>query len=103
MKPKYIELDIEDVHLDLGNPRIKQYLEIYAGEITSEAIALALTIPEWSAVFMLCNVKSTSLYIQATFRAQNPCKTRLGDGSYIQKDNAYVFDFASLAKFKRFI
>ncbi len=45
MKPKYIELDIEDVHLDLGNPRIKQYLEIYAGEITSEAIALALTNP----------------------------------------------------------
>ena len=42
---------------------------------------------------MLCNVKSPSLYIQATFRAQNPCKTRLGDGSYVQKDNAYVFDF----------
>ncbi len=45
MKPNYIELDIADVHLDLGNPRIKQYLEIYAGEITSEAIALALTNP----------------------------------------------------------
>lgn len=45
MEPKYIELDINDIHLDLDNPRIKQYLEIYPGEITSEAIALALTNP----------------------------------------------------------
>ncbi len=45
MKPKYTELKIADIHLDKGNPRIKQYLEIYAGEITSEAIALALTNP----------------------------------------------------------
>jgi hypothetical protein len=45
MEPKYIELDISEIHLDLDNPRIKQYLEIYPGEITSEAIALALTNP----------------------------------------------------------
>jgi hypothetical protein len=45
METKYIELDINDIELDLDNPRIKQYLEIYQGEITSEAIALALTNP----------------------------------------------------------
>ena len=63
-------------------------ITISVGQLTT-----GVTIPEWSAVFMLCNVKSPSLYIQATFRAQNPCKTSLGDGSFIQKDNAYVFDF----------
>lgn len=63
-------------------------ITISVGQLTT-----GVTIPEWSAVFMLCNVKSPSLYIQATFRAQNPCRVRQTDGSFIQKDNAYVFDF----------
>lgn len=68
--------------------KYEKTITLSVGQLTT-----GVTIPEWSAVFMLCNVKSPSLYIQATFRAQNPCKTRLGDGSYVQKDNAYVFDF----------
>ncbi|ETP71510.1 ParB-like nuclease [Lachnospiraceae bacterium JC7] len=41
---EYKELDINDVELDLNNPRIKQWLEIYKDqEITSEHIALALS------------------------------------------------------------
>lgn len=35
-------LDIHSVELDKNNPRIKQFLEIYQGEITSKEIALAL-------------------------------------------------------------
>lgn len=39
----YIRIPIEKIELDLENPRIKQWLEIYGEEITSEGIALALT------------------------------------------------------------
>ena len=31
-----------------------------------------MTIPEWTAVFMLNNIESPSLYFQAAFRSQNP-------------------------------
>ena len=68
--------------------KYEKTITISVGQLTT-----GVTIPEWSAVFMLCNVKSPSLYIQATFRAQNPCRVRQSDGSFIQKDNAYVFDF----------
>ncbi len=40
---EYLELPIESVKLDVNNPRIKQYVEIYGENITSEAIALALS------------------------------------------------------------
>lgn len=42
-KMEYQKLPIEQIELDLENPRIKQWLEIYGGEITSEQIALALS------------------------------------------------------------
>ena len=40
---QYLKLPIESVNLDVENPRIKQWLEIYGEEITSEAISLALS------------------------------------------------------------
>ncbi len=39
----YVELPINDIELDINNPRIQQYLEIYGENITSEGIALALS------------------------------------------------------------
>nr|WP_302579219.1 ParB N-terminal domain-containing protein [Bacteroides intestinalis] len=39
----YIKIPIDNIELDLENPRIKQWLEMYGDEITSEGIALALT------------------------------------------------------------
>lgn len=39
---RYEELPIEIVELDIDNPRIKQFLSIYVGEITSENISSAL-------------------------------------------------------------
>lgn len=36
-------LSINEIELDYGNPRIKHFLEIYSGEVTAEAIALALS------------------------------------------------------------
>lgn len=40
---EYMKLSIDQVELDLENPRIKQWLEIYGEDITSEGIALALS------------------------------------------------------------
>ena len=40
---EYMKLPIEQIELDLENPRIKQWLEIYGEDITSEGIALALS------------------------------------------------------------
>lgn len=41
--PKFITLDINQIKLDSQNPRIKQFLENYVGEPTSEQISLALS------------------------------------------------------------
>ena len=55
-------------------------------------LTVGVTIPEWSGVLMLCNMKSPSSYMQAAFRTQNPCiLTR--NGKRYRKENAYVFDF----------
>lgn len=62
-------------------------ITISVGQLTT-----GVTIPEWSAVMMLSNVKSPALYMQAAFRAQNPCLFQNGSASY-RKQNAYVFDF----------
>lgn len=62
-------------------------ITLSVGQLTT-----GITIPEWTAVLMLSNVKSPALYMQAAFRAQNPCI--FYDGSkYFRKENAYVFDF----------
>lgn len=62
-------------------------ITISVGQLTT-----GITIPEWTAVLMLSNVKSPALYMQAAFRAQNPCLFNI-DGALYRKENAYVFDF----------
>lgn len=63
-------------------------ITLSVGQLTT-----GVTIPEWSAVLMLNNIKSPSLYFQAAFRAQNPYEFTRGDKRY-RKENAYIFDFA---------
>ena len=62
-------------------------ITLSVGQLTT-----GVTIPEWTAVLMLSNVKSPALYMQAAFRAQNPCKFYDGT-NYYRKENAYIFDF----------
>ena len=62
-------------------------ITVSVGQLTT-----GVTVPEWTAVLMLSNMKSPSLYMQAAFRAQNPCLF-CRDGKYLRKENAYVFDF----------
>ena len=74
--------------------RVKAAIARHARTITLSVgqLTTGVTIPEWSGVLMLSNMKSPSLYMQAAFRAQNPCDiTR--DGLRYRKENAYVFDF----------
>ncbi|WP_096551841.1 Eco57I restriction-modification methylase domain-containing protein [Ureibacillus thermosphaericus] len=63
-------------------------ITLSVGQLTT-----GVTIPEWSAVLMLNNIKSPSLYFQAAFRAQNPYEY-VKDGKLFRKENAYIFDFA---------
>ncbi|MBP3345830.1 MAG: DEAD/DEAH box helicase family protein [Alphaproteobacteria bacterium] len=62
-------------------------ITISVGQLTT-----GVTVPEWTAVLMLSNVKSPALYMQAAFRAQNPCLFKYGQLQF-RKENAYVFDF----------
>lgn len=66
------------------NPRT---ITISVGQLTT-----GITIPEWTGVIMLSNMQSPALYMQAAFRAQNPCLFNI-DGEPYRKQNAYVFDF----------
>ncbi len=63
-------------------------ITLSVGQLTT-----GVTIPEWTAVLMLSNMSSPSLYMQAAFRAQNPCLFTDSNGDSYRKQNAYVFDF----------
>ena len=62
-------------------------ITLSVGQLTT-----GVTIPEWTAVLMLSNMKSPALYMQAAFRAQNPCLFNR-NGKFLRKENSYVFDF----------
>lgn len=68
---------------------IKNYeytITLSCGKLTA-----GVTVPEWSAVFMLAGGFKTSAasYMQTIFRVQNPCNK-----GGVSKQNCYVFDFA---------
>jgi len=63
-------------------------ITLSVGQLTT-----GVTIPEWTAVLMLSNMASPALYMQAAFRAQNPCLFTDSDGNSYRKQNVYVFDF----------
>lgn len=63
-------------------------ITLSVGQLTT-----GVTIPEWTAVLMLSNMASPALYMQAAFRAQNPCLFTDSDGNSYRKQNAHVFDF----------
>ena len=82
---------INEKALDRVRKAIKTHdktITLSVGQLTT-----GVTVPEWTAVLMLSNIKSPSLYMQAAFRAQNPWEFEV-DGQMHQKKTAYVFDFA---------
>lgn len=63
-------------------------ITLSVGQLTT-----GVTIPEWTAVLILSNMKSPAQYMQAAFRAQNPYLHMDAEGVYHRKENAYIFDF----------
>lgn len=88
------DFEVDNDELKKSYDRVVRAIEEYPKTITLSVgqLTTGITIPEWTAVLMLSNVKSSSLYIQAAFRAQNPCRFKY-NGSLYRKENAYVFDF----------
>ena len=63
-------------------------ITLSVGQLTT-----GVTVPEWTAVIMLSDLSSPAQYMQAAFRAQNPCTFERA-GHVFQKQNSYIFDFA---------
>lgn len=74
--------------------KVREAIEHHEKTITISVgqLTTGITIPQWTAVLMLSNIKSPALYMQAAFRAQNPWKGYY-KGKHFIKENAYVFDF----------
>ena len=89
--------DDEDVEWnDDSLDRVKQAIAKHPqGTITLSVgqLTTGVTIPQWTAVLILSNMKSPAQYMQAAFRAQTPYLYKGADGTYHRKKNAYVFDF----------
>src|SRR5690625_5277111 len=75
--------------------RVKNAIAKYDKTITLSCgqLTTGVTVKEWTAVLMLTDIKSPSLYMQAAFRAQNPYK-EFKNGKLYRKESAYLFDFA---------
>lgn len=63
----------------------------YTITLSCGKLTAGVTVPEWTAVFMLAGSYSTSAtsYLQTIFRVQSPCNK-----GGVSKQNCYVFDFA---------
>lgn len=89
------DMDVNERSLSRVKDAIAKFdktITLSVGQLTT-----GVTIPEWTAVLMLSNMQSASLYMQAAFRSQNPhlwVETVNGKDVAYRKQNAYVFDFA---------
>ena len=86
---------LDDVRAnDAAYDRVRETIRTHTRTITLSVgqLTVGVTIPEWCGVLMLCNLQSPSSYMQAAFRAQNPC-TLTVNGQRMRKERAYVFDF----------
>jgi hypothetical protein len=66
----------------------------FCGKLTT-----GVTVPQWSSILMLRNLKSPETYFQAAFRVQSPWSIRNPNGDdpnaeEILKPVCFVFDFA---------
>jgi hypothetical protein len=62
-------------------------------------LTTGITVPQWSSILMLRNLKSPETYFQAAFRVQSPWSIKNPDGDNpneeeILKPACFVFDFA---------
>ncbi len=67
--------------------------------LTCGKLTTGVTVPQWSSILMLRNLKSPETYFQAAFRVQSPWSIRNPNGDdpneeEILKPACFVFDFA---------
>ncbi len=86
--------EADDTEIKKAYDKVTHAIDHFDKTITLSVgqLTTGVTIPEWSAVLMLSSLKSPALYMQAAFRAQNPCLFSNGKEQY-RKKNAYIFDF----------
>ena len=64
-------------------------ITLSVGQLTT-----GVTIPQWTGVMMLSDIKSPALYFQAAFRSQSPHSYEDERGRLYRKERAYIFDFS---------
>lgn len=67
--------------------------------LTCGKLLTGVTVPQWSSILMLKNLKSPETYFQAAFRVQSPWSIRNPEGDdpnreEVLKPACFVFDFA---------
>ena len=67
--------------------------------LTCGKLTTGITVPQWSSILMLRNLKSPETYFQAAFRVQSPWSIKNPNGDHpdqeeILKPVSFVFDFA---------
>ncbi|SLD66970.1 Uncharacterised protein [Mycobacteroides abscessus subsp. abscessus] len=82
------------VRAAIGNGHDTKTVTLSCGKLTT-----GVTVPQWSSIMMLRNLKSPETYFQAAFRVQSPwsIKNPNGDDPNVEvtlKPVCYVFDFA---------
>jgi superfamily II DNA or RNA helicase len=76
----------------MGNPLKSKTIVLSCTKLTT-----GVSVPAWSAIFMLRNTSSPETYFQAAFRVQTPWTVKDPEsvnGSLILKEECYIFDFA---------
>lgn len=82
------------VRAAIGSGFETKTITLSCGKLTT-----GVTVPQWSSILMLRNLKSPETYFQAAFRVQSPWSIRNPDGDNpneeeILKPVCFVFDFA---------
>jgi hypothetical protein len=85
---------LKPVREAIGNDHDTKTITLSCGKLTT-----GVTVPQWSSILMLRNLKSPETYFQAAFRVQSPwsIKNPNGDDPNLEvtlKPVCYVFDFA---------
>ena len=78
----------------IGNGFDTKTITLSCGKLTT-----GVTVPQWSAILMLRNLKSPETYFQSAFRVQSPWSIKNPNGDdpneeEILKPVCFVFDFA---------
>lgn len=78
----------------IGNGFDTKSITLSCGKLTT-----GVTVPQWSSILMLRNLKSPESYFQAAFRVQSPWSIRNPNGDNpneeeVIKPGCFVFDFA---------